>query len=281
MTQVQPDETTFDPAAELAWLTAQARGQLELDRLLGVPSVPVPALQPLVRQTRQPAPPQTAGLAPAAPSAAPAPVGPPPAGDEDPAALAERRRHNEARLDALARRMAGCTRCRLSEGRTNLVFGQGDAAAEVAFVGEGPGYHEDQEGLAFVGKAGELLTKMISAMGLTRDEVFIANVVKCRPPGNRTPAPDEMATCLPFLQEQLEIVKPKVICALGKTAALGLGLIGPDDPLGRSRGRFHDRHGTPVMITYHPAYLLRNPADKRKTWEDLQKMFPLISRRRS
>ncbi|MBX3469906.1 MAG: uracil-DNA glycosylase [Planctomycetes bacterium] len=177
--------------------------------------------------------------------------------------------------------MAGCTKCRLSEGRNQLVFGQGDAAAEVAFVGEGPGYHEDQEGLAFVGKAGELLTKMIQAMGLERDEVFIANVVKCRPPGNRTPAPDEMATCLPFLQEQLEAVRPKVICALGKIAAVGLGLIAADEALGRNRGQFRDWRGTPVMITYHPAYLLRNPADKRKAWEDLQKLFPLITRRRA
>jgi DNA polymerase len=151
----------------------------------------------------------------------------------------------------------------------------------VVFVGEGPGYHEDQEGLAFVGRAGELLTKMISAMGLTREEVFIANVVKCRPPENRQPAPDEMGTCLPFLQEQLEIIRPKVICALGKTAAVGLGLIGPDEALGRSRGRFVDWRGTPAMITYHPAYLLRTPADKRKAWEDLQQLFPLLSRRRA
>lgn len=277
-----PPDETLDAPAELAWLAAQARGQLELDRLLGMPSVMVPSLPPLALPRPAAAPPRAPTPPVAAPPpAAAAPPAPAPAGDEDPAAVAERRRANEARLEALARRMAGCTRCRLSEGRTKLVFGQGDAAAEVAFVGEGPGYHEDQEGLAFVGKAGELLTKMISAMGLTRDEVFICNVVKCRPPGNRTPAPDEMATCLPFLQEQLEIIRPKVICALGKTAALGLGLIGPDDALGRSRGRFHEWRGTPVMITYHPAYLLRNPADKRKAWEDLQKTFPLLSRRRA
>ncbi|MCO5170458.1 MAG: uracil-DNA glycosylase [Planctomycetes bacterium] len=264
----------LDPAAELAWIAAQARGQLELDRLLGVPAALVPTLPALAPAPR----PVAAPLATATPTA---PTAPAPPGDEDPAALAARRRDAEARLDALARRMAGCTKCRLSEGRNQLVFGQGDAAAEVAFVGEGPGYHEDQEGLAFVGKAGELLTKMIKAMGLERDEVFIANVVKCRPPGNRTPAPDEMGTCLPFLQEQLEIVRPKVICALGKTAAVGLGLIAPDEALGRSRGRFRDWRGTPVMITYHPAYLLRTPADKRKAWEDLQQLFPLIARRRA
>jgi DNA polymerase len=176
--------------------------------------------------------------------------------------------------------MAGCTKCALAKGRTNLVFGQGSAQAEVVFVGEGPGYHEDQSGLAFVGKAGELLTKMIEAMGLTREEVFICNVVKCRPPGNRAPAPDEMGTCLPFLREQLEIIRPKVICSMGKTAAVGLGLIGPDDGLGRNRG-FKDWHGIPTMVTYHPAYLLRQPREKRKAWQDLQALFPHIERRRT
>jgi DNA polymerase len=261
-----------DPRAELGWIAAQARGLLELDRMLGVASVPVPTLAPRTQ-------PIVARPAAAKPAVAPAAskVAPPTIVDE---ALAARRSANEAQLEALARRMAGCTKCRLSQGRTNLVFGQGDAAAELVFVGEGPGYNEDQQGLAFVGKAGELLTKMIDAMGVTRDEVFIANVVKCRPPENRTPAPDEMGTCLPFLQEQLSIIKPKVICALGKTAALGLGLIGPDDSLGRSRGRFHDWKGTPVMVTYHPAYLLRTPGDKRKAWEDLQQLFPHLSRRR-
>lgn len=267
----------LSPRAELGWIAAQARGLLELDRMLGVTSVPVPTLVRPVAAKPAPTPVARAAPAPAA-KAAPKPAPAPTIVDE---ALAARRRENEKQLEALARRMAGCTKCRLSEGRTNLVFGQGDAAAEVAFVGEGPGYHEDQQGLAFVGKAGELLTKMIDAMGVTRDEVFIANVVKCRPPENRTPAPDEMGTCLPFLQEQLSIIKPKVICALGKTAALGLGLIGPDDSLGRNRGRFHDWKGTPVMVTYHPAYLLRNPGDKRKAWEDLQQLFPHLSRRRS
>jgi uracil-DNA glycosylase len=244
-----------DARSELAWLAAQTHGLLELDRLLGVADVPVPRLGPLT-------------IAPAAP----------PAISDD---LAARRAANEARLHALARSMQGCVKCALSKGRTQLVFGQGDAAAEVVFVGEGPGYHEDQQGMAFVGKAGELLTKMIEAMGLKRDDVFICNVVKCRPPENRTPQPDEMKTCVPFLEQQLSIIKPKVICALGKTAATGLGLIGPDDSLGRSRGRFHEWQGIPTMVTYHPAYLLRNPADKRKAWEDLQKLFPMIERRRA
>lgn len=279
MASMTEDEPS--PRAELGWIAAQARGLLELDRMLGVASVPVPSLpRPTLAR---------AIAAPAAPVARPTPPTPAAIADEG---LVARRQANERQLEVLARRMAGCTKCRLSEGRTNLVFGQGDAAAEVVFVGGGPGHDEDQQGLAFVGEAGELLTKMIVAMGVARDEVFIANVVKClggsisppaggRPPEGRAPAPDELATCLPFLQEQLGIIKPKVICALGETAALGLGLIGPEGSLGESRGRFHDWRGTPVMVTYDPAHLLRNPADKRKAWEDLQQLFPHLSRRRA
>ncbi len=284
-----PAPADEDPRAALADLVAQACAYAELDELLGVPCSPVPPLAPL----RLPARPAPARPLPAAASrarergpqaaatlAAPAaPAAQRPA-TEDPEALAARRQANEARLHALADRLSGCARCRLSEGRTNLVFGQGDAAAELVFVGEGPGYHEDQQGLAFVGPSGELLTKMIAAMGLTRDEVFICNVVKCRPPQNRTPSPDEMGTCLPFLREQLDVIRPRVICALGRTAAVGLGLIGVNDTLGRSRGRFHDWHGTPAMVTYHPAYLLRNPAEKRSAWRDLQALFPYLRRRR-
>lgn len=288
-------DTDLDPRAELASLARGLRGHLELDRLFGVPCLPVPRLAPLrVTETPARAPGPDARRqdplprrAPETPSAPPtrtpgeggegaivAPIG-------ADSALVARRAVAEPKLEALARRMQGCTKCRLAEGRKNLVFGQGDAAAEVVFVGEGPGYHEDQQGLAFVGPAGQLLTKMITAMGLTRDQVFIANVVKCRPPDNRTPAPDEMATCRPFLEEQLDIIQPKVICAMGKTAAQGLGLIGPDDALGRARGNFKSWRGIPTMVTYHPAYLLRNPDNKRKTWEDLQKLFPYIERRTS
>ncbi len=249
---------------ELASLVRQAHGIAELDRLFGIPCSPVPALRPLKL---------------AAPAIAPAPT---PATATQPAPATQRApttQSKEARLHALAQRLTGCTQCALSQGRTNLVFGQGDANAELVFVGEGPGFHEDQSGLAFVGKAGELLSKMITAMGLTRDEVFIANVVKCRPPNNRRPHPDEMGTCLPFLREQLKIIQPKVICSLGRTAAIGLGLIGSDDPLGRNRG-FKDWEGIPAMITYHPAYLLRQPGDKGKAWHDLQQLFPHLERRR-
>ncbi|RMG19026.1 MAG: uracil-DNA glycosylase [Planctomycetota bacterium] len=269
---MNPDELR----AELAALARQAQGLADLDRLLGVRDTPVPPLPPLRAAFAPPRSPSVAAPANRARDATPAspkalPKEPRPARG---LSLAER----EARLHTLADRMAGCTRCRLHEGRTRLVFGQGAADADLVFVGEGPGYHEDQQGLAFVGRAGELLTKMIAALGLSRDEVFICNVVKCRPPGNRNPQPDEMGTCLPYLREQLDIVQPRVICALGKTAAVGLGLITPDQSLGRNRG-LHDWHGTPALVTYHPAYLLRSPSEKRKAWHDLQQLFPYIGGR--
>ena len=240
---------------EFEFLVGQARHWAELDRLFGVGATVLPRLTP--------PPPKAAPPAPAAPARSSSPS------SSDKA----------ARLAELQKRLEGCTRCQLSAGRTNIVFGQGNPEAELVFVGEGPGETEDQTGLAFVGRAGELLTKMIVAMGLTRDDVYIANVVKCRPPGNRQPAPEEMATCLPFLEEQLSIIQPRVICALGKTATMGLGLLRPDQALGSVRGRFQDWRGTPVMVTYHPSYLLRTPGDKRKAWEDLQKIFPYLMRR--
>lgn len=239
----------------------------------GQPAAKPPAPLPQAPGARAPAPSAPAPRAPAArapgPSAQPA------------ANLAQQRVLNEGHLHALANRMQGCTQCRLSESRTNLVFGQGDAAAELVFVGEGPGYHEDMQGMAFVGPSGALLTKMINAMGYLREEVFICNVVKCRPPRNRNPQPDEMGTCVPFLREQLEIIRPRAICALGRTAAIGLGLIGPDASLGRNRGRLHEWNGVPTVLTYHPAYLLRSPGEKRKAWQDLQQLFPLLERRRA
>lgn len=169
-----------------------------------------------------------------------------------------------------------CRKCELCSTRTQTVFGQGSAAARLVFVGEGPGFEEDRQGLAFVGRAGQLLTRMIEAMGLTRDEVYICNVVKCRPPQNRTPALDEIAACSPYLMEQLQIIRPEVICALGAPAAQTL--LRTTEGIGRLRGRWQefrfdaDDAGPPiaVMPTYHPAYLLRNPADKNKSWADLQ-----------
>jgi len=175
-----------------------------------------------------------------------------------------------ARLAEISAAVAACRLCRLCEGRGKTVFGSGNPAAELMFIGEGPGAEEDRQGLPFVGRAGELLTKIIQAIGRTRDEVYIANIVKCRPPGNRDPQPDEVAACRPYLEEQIALVAPKAIVALGRIAAQTL--LGTDAPIGRLRGRWFTVRGVPTMVTYHPAALLRNPALKRPTWEDMQQV---------
>lgn len=180
-----------------------------------------------------------------------------------------------AALSQLENEFKDCQMCALGSTRTKLVFGSGDPDAELMFVGEAPGYDEDLRGLPFVGAAGQLLTKIIQAMKLERNKVYIANCLKCRPPGNRNPLPTEMATCNPILLRQIEIVRPKVICALGKFAAQTL--LQSEEPISRLRGRFFDRHNTRVMPTFHPAYLLRNPADKKRVWEDMQKIMKELS----
>jgi DNA polymerase len=164
--------------------------------------------------------------------------------------------------------LGDCTRCGLCEGRTHIVFGDGSPHARLMFVGEGPGYNEDQQARPFVGKAGQLLDKMVGAMGFARDEVYIANVVKCRPPDNRDPAPDEVVACSPFLHKQIDAIQPEVIVTLGRFAAHNL--LGVDTPISRMRGEWHDFKGIPVMPTWHPAYLLRNESEKRNAWTDLQ-----------
>jgi uracil-DNA glycosylase len=153
--------------------------------------------------------------------------------------------------------LGDCTRCGLCESRTHIVFGEGSPNAQVVFVGEGPGFDEDKCGQPFVGAAGQLLTKIIAAMGLTREAVYIGNIVKCRPPNNRNPQPDEIRQCLPFLKRQLAAIHPRVICALGSVAARTL--LETETPISRLRGRFYEFMGTPLMPTFHPAYLLRNP----------------------
>ena len=231
---------------------AALRQHLETERLLGVSEVPLP----LVEQRGS-----TAAVVP------PAEV--------------------QARREALDRidneRVKVCTRCALSHTRTKTVFGQGSPAARLVFVGEAPGHDEDMQGVAFIGRAGQLLTRMIEAMGLSRDEVFICNVLKCRPPDNRTPATDEIAACSPYLFEQLTILQPEVIVALGAPAAQTL--LKSTESIGRLRGRFHDFYTsgtplvgepTPLMPTYHPAYLLRSPGEKRKAWDDLMKVMDLL-----
>jgi len=185
-----------------------------------------------------------------------------------------------AALERIAAEVAACTKCGLHRTRTKTVPGQGPPTPRLVFVGEAPGYDEDRQGLAFVGRAGQLLTQMVAAMGLRREDVFICNVLKCRPPDNRTPAADEIAACSPYLFEQLRVLGPEVIVALGAPAAQTL--LGTHESIGRLRGRFHDFYpsGTPMigppvplMPTYHPAYLLRNPGEKGKAWEDLKKVM--------
>ncbi|MFH1738332.1 MAG: uracil-DNA glycosylase, partial [bacterium] len=167
--------------------------------------------------------------------------------------------------------LADCTRCDLSRGRTQVVFGTGSPEAELVFVGEAPGRDEDIQGEPFVGRAGQLLTKMIVAMGLTREQVYICNVIKCRPPENRDPLPAEVASCEPFLLEQLDMIQPKVIVALGRFAVQTL--LRDTTAISRLRGKWRDYHGIPLMPTFHPSYLLRYPAGKRQVWEDLQEVM--------
>jgi len=171
-------------------------------------------------------------------------------------------------LNAIQEDIGDCKRCALHKGRHTIVFADGDPGARLMFVGEGPGADEDAQGLPFVGRAGQLLNNMISAMGLKREEVYIANVVKCRPPNNRTPEPEEANTCMQFLWRQIDVVRPLVLVALGATAATYL--LGQRQPLAGLRGRIHAVRGASLIVTYHPAYLLRDPRQKKEAWADLQ-----------
>jgi DNA polymerase len=203
---------------------------------------------------------------------------PPPAANEPPLTVSGSTKAEQ--LKYLAQRAAACVKCpHLVARRHNVVFGVGNPEARLVFVGEAPGEEEDLQGEPFVGRAGQLLTKMIQAMGLTREQVYIGNIVKCRPdmpegvPGNRKPTKQEMETCVPYLRAQLEVIKPVAMVALGATAVEGL--LGPVGTIGSLRGRFLDYRGTPLMPTYHPSYLLRNQnnTEKRKVWEDLLKVM--------
>jgi uracil-DNA glycosylase len=174
-------------------------------------------------------------------------------------------------LELVRENLGECTRCRLHKQRNKIVFGVGNPRAQLVFVGEGPGHDEDIQGLPFVGRAGKLLTQMIEAMGLTRDDVYICNVVKCRPPENRKPEDDEVTTCSPYLYRQLDVIAPKAIVCLGGVAAQTL--LKTKDPISRFRGNWYDFRNTKLLATYHPAYLLRNPAAKSEVWKDLQKVM--------
>jgi uracil-DNA glycosylase family 4 len=178
-------------------------------------------------------------------------------------------------LAAIRADIGDCTRCKLHTlGRQQIVFGVGSPEADLMFVGEAPGADEDEQGIPFVGRAGQLLTKIIEAIELRRDDVYIANIIKCRPPQNRNPEPDEVASCEPFLFRQVDVIKPKVIVALGKYAAQTL--LRTDTPISRLRGRVFDYRGSKLIPTFHPAYLLRNPSSKREVWEDMKLVRSLL-----
>jgi DNA polymerase len=176
----------------------------------------------------------------------------------------------ESDIASIRADLGDCQRCKLAPTRTHIVFGSGNPNAELVFVGEAPGFDEDQQGLPFVGAAGQLLTKIIESTGVKREETYICNILKCRPPDNRNPEPDEVMQCSPFLKRQLAAIKPKIVCALGKFAAQNL--LQSADSITRLRGRFHDIDGMRVIATFHPAYLLRSPEKKREVWEDMKQI---------
>ncbi|MGB2706207.1 MAG: uracil-DNA glycosylase [Candidatus Omnitrophota bacterium] len=179
-------------------------------------------------------------------------------------------------LEVLKEEVLSCKKCELCQRRRNVVFGAGDPKAKLMFVGEAPGMEEDLQGMPFVGRAGKLLTKIIESIGLKRKDVYIANVLKCRPPDNRNPLPTEILTCEEYLRKQIEIIEPAVICALGKFAAQTL--LRSTETITKLRGRFYDFSGTKLIPTYHPAYLLRNPHDKRLVWEDMKKIRKILQK---
>jgi uracil-DNA glycosylase len=257
---------------ELRMLTGQLRAYLDALRVWGVHYVPIDR------------PPETSVPGPSLPTAphAPEPSRGHVSADSDAGlsaatqisqevllapeiSLAPLSRHSLTELEAVAKQ---CTQCRLHRGRTHVVFGVGNPSAQLMFVGEAPGRDEDFQGEPFVGRAGQLLTRIIEAIGMTRQEVYITNVIKCRPPNNRNPEPDEIARCEPYLIRQIALVKPRLIVALGTFAAQTL--LKTKLPISQLRGRFHTYQGVKVMPTFHPAFLLRNPERKRAVWEDMQ-----------
>ena len=174
-------------------------------------------------------------------------------------------------LEDIRTNLGDCQRCRLAKGRNRIVFGDGNPRAKLIFIGEGPGFEEDQQGKPFVGAAGQLLSRIIEAINLSRSQVYICNIIKCRPPKNRNPQPDEIESCFPFLARQIAAIQPDFICALGSFAAQTL--LNTTTPISRLRGRFHEYKGIKVLPTYHPAYLLRNPDKKRDVWEDMKMLM--------
>jgi uracil-DNA glycosylase len=275
----------LEPREELRELTSALRAHLEylgVSGASGLPRAEVAVAETAVPARAEARPDAQSSAAPRAAAAvaplieAPAlfPSAAAPAAPAVPA-LAPEEAHR--RLEVLAETVRGCTRCALHLGRTQTVFARGTGETGLCFVGEGPGADEDAQGYPFVGKAGQLLDRMIVAMGFSRDAVYVCNIVKCRPPDNRKPEPEEMAACMPYLKEQLELLAPQVIVALGATAVQGL--FGTTEGITRMRGRWKLYGGrTPVMPTFHPAFLLRNPAAKREVWDDLQAVLRQMGR---
>jgi len=285
--------STSGPRGEYASLLRAVAAHVELERSFGIESWSLPAPPaarvPATRAVPRSAAPRPAPLPPAAPKETPAMPEPPRrVATPEEAALFDARRldiqipdglSKQEQLDYLKQAMQPCALCQLRKGATQIVFGVGNAEAELMFVGEAPGHDEDVQGIPFVGKAGQLLTKIIEAMGMSRAEVYIANICKCRPPENRAPSPEEMDACRPYLLKQIEIIKPKIICLLGATAVRGL--LQSKDSISKIRGHFLLWRGTRVMPTFHPAYLLRNPAEKRSVWEDVQKIRDTLRKDKS
>lgn len=278
---------------ELAEIAASVRALLEWQESTGasgIPRDPHPPARASQRSAVEPAPelaPAARAVAPRAPvadapepsePAEPAPEAAPAAAAAAPLAVAPAPSGDRpTRLALVAEEVRTCTRCGLHAGRKQTVFARGNPMSELVFIGEGPGADEDAQGEPFVGRAGQLLDRMILAMGYARDDVYICNVVKCRPPENRKPEPIEMETCMPFLARQLEIVEPRAIVALGATAVQGL--LGTTEGITRLRGKWKLYKGrVPVMPTFHPAYLLRTPSAKREVWADLQEVMRVLGK---
>ncbi|HEY8206782.1 MAG TPA: uracil-DNA glycosylase [Myxococcaceae bacterium] len=253
-------EAVADVRRHVEWLRSTGQKFVLADR-----SAPRATAAPAPKPAAAPPPPPPA---PAAPRAQATLFSEPP---KAPSTGGSRRTLEEIRAE-----LGDCKRCKLCSGRTNIVFGVGNPKAELVFVGEGPGADEDAQGIPFVGKAGQLLTKMIEAMGFTRDEVYICNVVKCRPPGNRNPEPDEIEACEPFLKAQIDSIRPKAIVTLGKFAAQTL--LRDSTPITRMRGNWRTYEGVPLMPTFHPAYLLRSPGEKKLAWADLKQVMKMFGK---
>lgn len=230
---------------------------------------PTPEVEEAEPVAVEPMPVPAAGPPTPAPILSPAPASTLSLFEEAPA------RMKSETLEDVRAHLGDCQRCKLAPHRKKIVFGQGSARAELVFVGEGPGAEEDIQGLAFVGRAGRLLTHWVEALGLTRDDVYICNVIKCRPPGNRTPEKDEVETCSPFLYRQLDVIRPKLVCCLGGVALQTL--LGKNVAISRLRGQFFDYRGTKMTATYHPAYILRNPNADRQAREDLRKIRQFLT----